>query len=215
MVHTVTHMLLRHTVVSQHCVRGQRHHGQPLAQAEYPLQCQQLASITINSCAHQHGRSLHCWHTRLPSIAHLSRQRGRMHAWSEDPHNGRGRESLSATTFKAPCCTLFNTIPSGPPVGTQHPCTCPSSTIKGRTHAIQRDMLSQVHRLKPSAIELSSGRRVLRSGGLNHSKSSCIVVFHHLLRLTLDNLLVLRISRMLSATRLEFTFESTDTVLCV
>jgi hypothetical protein len=158
-----------------------------------------------------------------------------MHAWSEDPHSGRGRKSLSATTFKAPLWTLFNTIPPGPPVGTQHPCTCPSWTMKGRTHAIQRDMLSQVHRLKPSAIELSSGRRVLRSGGLNHSKSSCTVVFHHLLRLTLDNLrvlsisrmlsatrltldnlLVLRISRMLSATRLEFTFESTDTVsMCV
>jgi hypothetical protein len=59
MVHTVTRMLLRHAVASQRRVRGQRHNGQPLAQAEYPLQCQQLASITINSCARQHGRSLH------------------------------------------------------------------------------------------------------------------------------------------------------------
>lgn len=39
MAHTVTRMLLRHTVVSQRRVRGQRHHEQQLAQEEYPLQC--------------------------------------------------------------------------------------------------------------------------------------------------------------------------------
>src|SRR5688572_19293464 len=33
--------------------------------------------------------------------------------------------SMSVATFNAPCCTFFNTISLGSPVGIQRPCTCP------------------------------------------------------------------------------------------
>jgi hypothetical protein len=45
----------------------------------------------------------------------------------------------------------------------------------------------------PSAIQLTSGRRVLRSSGLNHSKLVCVLVFMHHLCPTLGNPFVLRI----------------------
>jgi hypothetical protein len=100
---------------------------------------------------------------------------------------------MSTVAFKALCCTLINSRSLG--------CTCRDSAplcvhpldYKREDTCDIRDMLSHVHpdSLKLSTIQHSSGSRVLRSGGPNHSKSSCVLVFHHLLRLTLGNPLFL------------------------
>lgn len=48
----------------------------------------------------------------------------------------------------------------------------------------------------PKAIQLTSERRVLRSDGLNHSKSMCVLMFLHHLRLNLSYPFFLRIRRV-------------------
>jgi hypothetical protein len=70
-------------------------------------------------------------------------------------------------------------LPLGPHVGAQHPCTCPPSAIKGETH----NVTTQTH-LDPAqahkfiqAQYITQWSRVLRSGGPNHSKSLCVLVF--------------------------------------
>jgi hypothetical protein len=73
---------------------------------------------------------------------------------------------------------------------------------------VTNDGLSRTLTLKLSAIQHPSGRRLLRSGGPNHSKHSCVLVFLHHIRLTLDSPLVLRIRWVHSTTRLEFTSDN-------
>jgi hypothetical protein len=82
-------------------------------------------------------------------------------------------------------CILFNTTLLGPPVWTQQPCTSLPWTMKGRTYASLKTQLKQHSHPDTSSpartgLEQSlentgntshSGRRVLRSGGPNHSKS--------------------------------------------
>jgi hypothetical protein len=76
-------------------------------------------------------------------------------------------------------CTLFNISPS-PPVGTPFSVCAPLEPIKGRVRMLEHRFaeVSRTQKLSevPETLRLTSntthsGRRVLRSGGLNHSKS--------------------------------------------
>jgi hypothetical protein len=72
-------------------------------------------------------------------------------------------------------CTLFNISP-GPPVGTPLSVRAPLETIKGRARMLEPKFSqvfthTEVHELPSNTTH--SGRRVLRSGGLNHSKPLC------------------------------------------
>ena len=70
-----------------------------------------------------------------------------------------------------------------PPVGVQCLGTRPSCTIKGgrpleKNSGLKKDLEAEdrlIHRGKSNTT--LSGRRVLRSGGPNHSKSSSVLVF--------------------------------------
>jgi hypothetical protein len=77
--------------------------------------------------------------------------------------------------------SITSVISLGPHVGAQHPCTCPPSAIKGEA----RNVTTQTH-LDPAqahkftqALYITQWSRVLRSGGPNHSKSLCVLVFIH------------------------------------
>jgi hypothetical protein len=83
--------------------------------------------------------------------------------------------------FKAPMCILFNMSP-GPPVGTPLSVRALLEPIKGRARTLEQKKLFEVpptykfHRLTSNTTH--SGRRVLRSGGLNHSKPLCSFRVH-------------------------------------
>ena len=70
-----------------------------------------------------------------------------------------------------------------PPVGVQHLCTRPPCAIKGRrtlekNSSRRKDLEAEdrlIHRHKSNTA--LSGRRVLRFGGPNHSKSPSVLVF--------------------------------------
>jgi hypothetical protein len=75
----------------------------------------------------------------------------------------------------------------GPHVGAQHPCTCPLSYKREGTRRYKADTLrpnlgshthsnSQVH-TSSQAQYITQWSRVLRSGGPNHSKPLCVLVF--------------------------------------
>ena len=71
----------------------------------------------------------------------------------------------------------------GPPVGVQRLCTRPPCSIKGgrpleNDSSLNRGLEAEDRLIHKHESNTSpSGRRVLRSGGPNHSKSSCIIVF--------------------------------------
>jgi hypothetical protein len=71
----------------------------------------------------------------------------------------------------------------GPHVGAQSLCACPPSAIKGEacdvthTHAILGHTLD----LQAHKQYISQWSRVLRSGGPNHSKPSCVLEFFPLI----------------------------------
>jgi hypothetical protein len=69
--------------------------------------------------------------------------------------------------------TLFNMSP-GPPIGTPLSVRAPLEPIKGRARMLDWGKLSQVPRTymfsKLTSNTTHNGRKVLRSGGPNHSK---------------------------------------------
>jgi hypothetical protein len=72
-------------------------------------------------------------------------------------------------------------LPLGPHVGAQHPCTCPSSAIKGEARNVTR----QTH-LDPTQADkfiqaqyITQWSRVLRSGGPNHSNPCVFLCSPH------------------------------------
>jgi hypothetical protein len=77
-------------------------------------------------------------------------------------------------------CTLFNMSP-GPPVGTSLSVRAPLKPIKGRAHSLElkfSQVLSsptdtQILSVASTSNTTHSGRKVLRSGSLNHSKPLC------------------------------------------
>ena len=82
-----------------------------------------------------------------------------------------------------PFFVVYYTSSLGPPVGVQRLCTRLPCTIKGR-RPLEKDSSLKgdsevedrlIHRLKNNTT--LSGRRVLRSGGPNHSKSSSVLMF--------------------------------------
>ena len=97
-----------------------------------------------------------------------------------------------SVAFKAPLCTISN-ISLGPPVGAPLSVHALLGHIKGRARPLEhgfiqtqgstsfhtcRDRHSSSPSLHTSSGNTShSGRRVLRSGGPNHSKSLCASVF--------------------------------------
>jgi hypothetical protein len=79
------------------------------------------------------------------------------------------------------CSKYYVVMSLGPHVGAQHPCTCPPLAIKGEARNVtQTDSLrlshSQVH-TSSQAQYSTRWSRVLRSGGPNHSKPLCVLVF--------------------------------------
>jgi hypothetical protein len=95
------------------------------------------------------------------------------------------RKISISVALKAPVCILFNRQP-GPPVRAPLSVRTPLEPIKGRAHSLEHKVprLSQVLQAlpgfssSPQAIQHTSGRRVSRSGGLNHSKSLCVPHVH-------------------------------------
>jgi hypothetical protein len=90
------------------------------------------------------------------------------------------RKISGSEAFKAPMCTLFNMSP-GPPVGIPLSVRAPLEPIKGRARTLEHK--SQAFHTDKSTHELASntthsGRRVLRSGNLNHSKPLCASCIH-------------------------------------
>ena len=87
------------------------------------------------------------------------------------------RRLLQQRTLVAPSITSVMFL--GPHVGAQHLCTCPFSYKRGGTQR-NRLKLTQAHLDTHKFIKsqyITQWSRVLRSGGLNHSKSSCSLVF--------------------------------------
>jgi hypothetical protein len=80
--------------------------------------------------------------------------------------------------------SISSVMSIGPHVGAQHPCTCPPLAIKGEARNVtDSDTLrpssgSQVH-TSSQAQYITQWSRVLRSGGPNHSKPLCVLVFVH------------------------------------
>jgi hypothetical protein len=80
----------------------------------------------------------------------------------------------------------------GPHVGAQYLCACPPSTIKGEACDVTRDAIldpAQAHSDTHKFIQalkqyITQWSRVLRSGGPNHSKSLCVLVFFLFFQLT-------------------------------
>jgi hypothetical protein len=70
-------------------------------------------------------------------------------------------------------------LPLGPHVGAQHPCMCPPWVIKGRAPDVTRqtDLDPAKARTLTQAQYITQWSRVLRSGGPNHSKPLCVLVF--------------------------------------
>jgi hypothetical protein len=90
-------------------------------------------------------------------------------------------------TFVAPSAIFFMSL--GPPVRAQYLCACPPSAIKEeacdvthRLNLLDPILVSQVH--TSSQEYITQWSRVLRSGGPNHSKSLCVLVFFPLFQLT-------------------------------
>jgi hypothetical protein len=103
---------------------------------------------------------------------------------------------------------IFNTSSLGLPIrAAQHPCMCHPWTINGKAHVIHGTSSYRLNTIHAQALgnTTHNGRKVLCSGGPNHSKPLCVLMFLHLHKLTLGCPLVLRIRRVLSTTRLEFT----------
>jgi hypothetical protein len=87
--------------------------------------------------------------------------------------------------------SITSIVSLGPHVGAQYPSTCPPSAIKGEARNVTRKRFTQAHSdtLRPSsgsqvhtssqAQYITQWSRVLRSGGPNHSKSLCVLVFVH------------------------------------
>jgi hypothetical protein len=85
--------------------------------------------------------------------------------------------------------SITSVMSLGPHVGAQHPCTCPPSAIKGEARnvttqahldsdTLRRSSGSQVH-TSSQAQYITQWSMVLRSGGPNHSKPLCVLVFVH------------------------------------
>ena len=78
---------------------------------------------------------------------------------------------------------VYYTSLLGPPVGVQCLCTRLPCAIKGRRPLEKDSSLTKDWRAEDRLIHRHesntspSGRRVLRSGGPNHSKSPCVLVF--------------------------------------
>jgi hypothetical protein len=102
------------------------------------------------------------------------------------------RKISGSEAFKALMCTLFNMSP-GPPVEALLSVRSPLEPIKGRArmseYKFYRQRNSHTHKdshprkvrsssSKPTSYTSHSGRRVLRSGGLNHSKPVCASRVH-------------------------------------
>jgi hypothetical protein len=86
--------------------------------------------------------------------------------------------------FKAPMRTLFN-MSLDPPVGTPLSVRAPLEPIKRRAHTLEHKFhehtqvfidSQKFHELTSNTTH--SGRRVLRFGGLNHSKPMCATRVH-------------------------------------
>src|SRR5688572_24056253 len=92
------------------------------------------------------------------------------------------KEIAPDPTLVAPSITSVMSL--GPHVEAQHPCTCPPSAIKGEAHIVTGSSTlrpssgSQVH-TSSQAQYITRWSRVLRSGGPNHSKLLCVLVFVH------------------------------------
>jgi hypothetical protein len=76
-------------------------------------------------------------------------------------------------------CTLFNISP-GPPVGAPLSVRAPLEHIKGRACTLEGSHSRRVSSSSPKLINNTSHsrRKVLRPGGLNHSKSGCATHVH-------------------------------------
>jgi hypothetical protein len=78
--------------------------------------------------------------------------------------------------------SITSVMSLGPHVGAQHPCMCPPFSYKrGGTQRYNSSTLrpssgSQVHTSSQTQY-ITQWSRVLRSGGPNHSKSLCVLVF--------------------------------------
>jgi hypothetical protein len=90
------------------------------------------------------------------------------------------RRLLHQRTFVAPSVTPVMFL--GPHVGAQYLCACPLSYKRG---GMQRYKSSSIFRLGPKSFKTTQAlkqyntqwSRVLRSGGPNHSKLLCVLVF--------------------------------------
>jgi hypothetical protein len=92
-----------------------------------------------------------------------------------------------ATIFVAPSAIFFMSL--GPHVGAQYLCACPPLAIKGEacdvTHKLNLQTQSQAHKLIQAHKQyITQWSRVLHSGGPNHSKPSCVLVFFPFSQLT-------------------------------
>jgi hypothetical protein len=93
------------------------------------------------------------------------------------------RKISGSEAFKAPMCTLFNMSP-GPLVGASLSVRAPLEPIKGRARTLEHRFHAhevftdsqKFHKLTSNTTH--SGHRVLRSGGLNHSKPVCATRVH-------------------------------------
>jgi hypothetical protein len=112
------------------------------------------------------------------------------HIQTEDTHGGRRERSWDLSHLRPQCVRLFNISP-GPPVGVPLSVHAPLEHIKGRARTLERGG-SHSRRVSSSSPKLTnntshSGRRVLCSGGLNHSKPVYASRVHtHLDRAFLD-----------------------------
>jgi hypothetical protein len=89
----------------------------------------------------------------------------------------QGTRSLpQQQTFLAPTAIFF--ISLGPHVGAQCLCACPPLAIKGEACDVTSQIQSKTHKLIQAYKQyITQWSRVLRSGGSNHSKPLCVLVF--------------------------------------
>jgi hypothetical protein len=99
--------------------------------------------------------------------------------WTTDIMALRDRPDITCISYFLP-----SILPLGPHVGAQYPCMCLPWAIKGMAHNVTRHTLTHTHSdwLRPNSDSDShtihrQWSRVLRSGGLNHSKSLCVLMF--------------------------------------
>jgi hypothetical protein len=145
-------------------------HGGPaiLQAACRPLQWQTVSSCCGIHCAHHHSYVVSEASAARRYYAGCGYQGARRLHW---------RPALVAPS-------ITSVISLGPHVGAQHPCMCPPSAIKGEAHNVTTGADSDSLRLSRSQVHTSSRAqyitqwsRVLRSGGPNHSKPLCVLVF--------------------------------------